>query len=218
MAYRDIRRKILNGDIAPGEKLRVEILQRATTLSSSPIREALNRLVTEKLVIADDHRGFRAAPMSVADLMDITNFRLTIEPAALAQSIASGNDEWEGRVVAAFHRMEKARDRVARSDPDFNEEWSSRHREFHMALLSAADSARLVATCQSLFDQAERYRRFSSMNRTRPRDTGSEHRRLMDAALGRQADAALELQRLHITRTTENTLAIWQERGQVAAG
>src|SRR6267378_3887121 len=88
-AFRVLRQQILNGEIPPGEKLRVEALQREHALSSSPLREALNRLVAEGSVIADDHRGFRAAPMTSADLEDITRFRLIIEPAALGQSIAN---------------------------------------------------------------------------------------------------------------------------------
>jgi GntR family transcriptional regulator, carbon starvation induced regulator len=209
-AFRVIRQQILRGEIPPGEKLRIEVLQREHTLSSSPLREALNRLVAEGLVIADDHRGFRAAPMSASDLKDITNFRLVIEPSALAQSIANGNDEWEGKVVAAFHRLEKIEQRIAQDQALFNEEWTERHKEFHMSLLSSTPSSRLFAACSSLFDQAERYRRFSAMNRTRPRDTTGEHRRLMETAIARQTDLATALLRDHMMRTAENVIAIQQ--------
>lgn len=174
-AFRILRQQILNDDIPPGGKLRVEVLQRQHALSSSPLREARNRLVAERLVIADNHRGFRAAPMSAADLNDITSLRLVREPAALDQAIANGTDEWEGRVVAAFHRLERVRERIAGGE-------TSRHKEFHMALISGAASTRLLATCSNLFDESERYRRFSALNRTQVRDTCSEHRRLMETA------------------------------------
>jgi DNA-binding GntR family transcriptional regulator len=211
-AFRLIRQQILRGEIAPGEKLRIEVLQREHALSSSPLREALNRLVAEGLVIADDHRGFRAAPMSPTDLQDITNYRLVIEPAALAQSIANGDDAWEGRIVAAFHLLERIEARIAQEHAQFNQEWTERHKDFHMALLSSAPSTRLIAACSSLFDQAERYRRFSAINRTRPRDTTSEHRRLMKTAIARQVDEATALLRDHVTRTAENVLAVERQR------
>jgi len=207
-AFRILRQQILNGDIPPGEKLRIEVLQREHALSSSPLREALNRLVAERLVIADDHRGFRAAPMSLADLNDITSFRLVVEPAALSQSIANGSDEWEARVVAAFHRLERVRERIARGEMPFNAEWTGRHKEFHMALISGAASERLLVTCSNLFDVSERYRRFSAMNRTQVRDTSSEHRRLMETALSRQAELSAALLREHITLTAQSTLAL----------
>ncbi|MDB5604678.1 MAG: hypothetical protein JWP25_1578 [Bradyrhizobium sp.] len=211
-AFRVIRQQILHGEIPPGEKLKIEVLQREHALSSSPLREALNRLVAEKLVVADDHRGFRAAFMSIADLQDITDFRLVIEPEALRQSIANGTDDWEGRTVAAFHRYQRVRERIRKDGVPLNEEWTERHKEFHMALLSAAPSSRLLSACASLFDQAERYRRFSASNRKVPRNTDAEHLRLMEAAIARKPDLAVALLREHIALTTQNVIAIQQAK------
>lgn len=205
-AFRILRQQILRGDIAPGEKLRIDVLQKEYSFSSSPLREALNRLVAEGLVTADDHRGFRAASMSPADLHDITSFRLVAEPAALAQSIAAGNDEWEGRVVSAHHQLERIEEKIAREEAHWNDEWTQRHKAFHMALVSAASSVRLIAMCSSLFDQAERYRRFSARNRLKPRNTQDEHRRLREAAVGRQAELAVALLKEHLTLTTRNVV------------
>jgi GntR family carbon starvation induced transcriptional regulator len=211
-----LRQQILNGEIPPGQKLRVEVLQRELGLSSSPLREALSRLVAEGLVVADDHRGFRAAPMSQTDLDDIINLRLIVEPAALAQSIANGDDEWEAKVVAAFHRLERVRARIARGKMPFNAEWTERHKEFHAALISSASSPRLLKICSSLFDESERYRRFTAaaLNRTLVRDTGGEHRCLMDAALAREIDSSVTLLRKHIALTAKRTLELLQVRGR----
>jgi DNA-binding GntR family transcriptional regulator len=209
-----LRQQILNGEIPPGQKLRVEVLQRELGLSSSPLREALSRLVAEGLVVADIHRGFRATPMSPADLDDIINLRLIVEPAALAQSIANGDDEWEAKVVAAFHRLERVRARIAKGEMPFNAEWTERHKEFHSALISAAPSPRLLTICSSLFDESERYRRFTAaaLNRTLVRDTGGEHRRLMDAALAREVEPSVTLLRKHISVTAKRTLELLQAR------
>jgi GntR family transcriptional regulator, carbon starvation induced regulator len=213
-ALQILRQQILNGEIPPGLKLKVEVLQRQYGLSSSPLREALSRLTAEGLVIADDHRGFRAAPLSPADLNDITNLRLIVEPAALAQSIANGDDAWEASVVAAFHRLERVRARIAKGEMPFNSEWTERHKEFHGALLSAAASARLLAMCSRLFDESERYRRFTAtaLNRTLVRDTSTEHRRLMDAALAREVEPSLIMLRKHISVTAKRTLELLQAK------
>jgi GntR family carbon starvation induced transcriptional regulator len=205
-AYRIIRQQILRGDIPPGEKLKIDVLQREHELSSSPLREALNRLVAEKLVIADDHRGFRAASISIDDLQDITNFRLVIEPSALVQSIKHGTDEWEARTVAAFHRFERVRERLKKEGSVVKEEWTERHKDFHMALLSAAPSQRLLSACSSLFDQAERYRRFSVMNRKQLRDTHAEHLKLMETSIARKAELAASLLHKHISLTTQHVI------------
>lgn len=212
-AFRTLRRRILRGELVPGEKLRMEVLQQDHSLSSSPLREALNRLVAEGLVIADDHRGFRVAEMSPEDLEDITNLRLLLEPETLGLSIAHGDDEWEGRVVSAYHQLERLEERIGKDKvTQRDDEWSERHRAYHLALLSAAPSRRMLATCTSLYDQAERYRWFSILNRTRPRNTAEEHRKLMDAVIKRRTDVARSMLREHILLTTRNVLTISRAR------
>jgi GntR family carbon starvation induced transcriptional regulator len=212
VAFRTIREKILRGEILPDEKLKIDSLEREFELSSSPLREALNRLVVERLVTADNNRGFRVASMSVEDFQDVTNFRLIIEPAALGLSIENGTDDWEGRTVAAFHRFERTRERLRREGGGLNEEWTERHKDFHMTLLSAAPSPRLLATCSMLFDQAERYRRFSAKNRKQPRQTDVEHLRLMEAAVARKGDIVVALLHDHIALTAKHVVELLGER------
>jgi GntR family carbon starvation induced transcriptional regulator len=216
-AYRLLRQKILHGDIAPGSKLKIEVLQRECALSSSPLREALNRLAGERLVFTDENRGFRAAPMSPLDLKDITTLRLVVEPAALAESIDAANDEWEARIVAAFHRLERVEARVPRAQHHFDADWTERHKNFHMALISGCSSDRMFSLCSGLFDQAERYRRFSAINRKRPRDTAREHRSLMEAALAKNAAEATDLLREHVKKTSDNVLALQSGQKDSAA-
>jgi DNA-binding GntR family transcriptional regulator len=206
-AYHLLRHKILRGEIPPEGKLKMETLQREHALSSSPLREALNRLLAEGLVQSDDHRGFRAAPMSAPDLRDITDFRLMIEPVALEESIRRGTDEWEAGIIGAFHRLERTESRLAAAERATSEEWTERHKGFHMALIARCPSSRMTATCSGLFDLSERYRRFSATHRKEPRDTTGEHRQLMDAALARDVPGARDLLRSHITRTAENVIA-----------
>lgn len=206
-AYQALRSAILVGQYRPGEKLKIDLLQKNLELSSSPLREALNRLVSEGLVAADDRRGFRAAAVSGQDLTDLTVARIVCEPGALAAAIRRGNDIWEGNIVAAHHRLEWIEKRIAGSELTRSEDWTLRHKGFHMALISGCGSDRLLGTCSNLFDQAERYRRLSVKLRRKPRKISSEHRNLMQAALDRRVDEATDLLIQHITQTTENLLA-----------
>ena len=86
-AFQALRMDVLSGQHAPESKLKVEALQNHYGFSSSPLREALNRLVQEGLVKADERRGFRVAPMSPHDLADITKMRLMLDVTALHESI-----------------------------------------------------------------------------------------------------------------------------------
>jgi len=101
----------------PGSKLKIQDLCGAPSRSAwAPWREALSRLTSEGLVISEPQRGFRAAPISVADLKDLTMVRIEVESLCLKRAIAVGTVDWESRLVAAFHRLSRTPERVA-SDP-----------------------------------------------------------------------------------------------------
>ena len=204
-AYEIIRNRILRGALGADTKLKIDVLQREHRISSSPLREALNRLVAENLVVASERRGFRTAPVTTADLLDLTAARLVVEPSALGASIVNGSDGWEADVVAAFHRLELIESRIAAGKSERDEQWTARHKEFHIALISGCGSDRLIGICAKLFDQSERYRRLSAALRRKPRDTGKEHRLIMKAALRRDRKAE-NLLRLHIEKTSEHVL------------
>ena len=93
-------------------------------------------------------------------------------------------------VVAAAHRLEKAELLLGDGATVLDDHWSQLHRDFHMSLLAACPSDRQKAVCASLFDQAERYRRFSARHRISAHSKHREHRRILDAVLKRDAEIA----------------------------
>lgn len=207
-AFRLLRGRILRCEIEPGAKLKVEALQRAHGFSSSPLREALNRLAQEGLVKSDERRGFRAAPVTAADLRDLTRMRLLLDCEALRDAMKQGDDAWEAQAIAAFHCLEKLEARITGPGPlTLNAEWSALHKQFHASLMAACTSPRLLELSSSLFDQAERYRRLSMRWRKEPRNKAAEHKRILDAVLARDEKAAVALLTEHVSRTAANVEA-----------
>jgi DNA-binding GntR family transcriptional regulator len=202
-AFQRLRRDVIGGAHAPGVKLKVDELQAAYGYSSSPLREALNRLVQEGLVKTDDRRGFRVAQISSEDLADLTHMRLLVEVPALRLAIELGDDAWEATAVAAAHRLERAEAQLGEGPLVLDDAWSQVHRAFHMSLLAGCPSKRQLALCASLFDQAERYRRFSARHRV-GRSKNREHKRLLEAVLKRDADTACALLAEHTQSTQRN--------------
>ncbi len=204
VAYRRLRSDLVMGRLAPGQPLRFDALKEQYGLGVSPLREALSRLVEDKLVTAVGQRGFRAAVISLDEAWEVTALRQKLEVEALSASIANGDEPWEAAVLAAFHRLSKAP--VPRSSDAAAEDWERRHRAFHDALISACKSPWLIKFVGMLTDQMERYRHYR-MIRTPPkvwvRDLEREHRDLMDAALARNVARATELLVSHISRTAE---------------
>jgi DNA-binding GntR family transcriptional regulator len=206
-AYARLRTDVLNGFYPAGLKLKVDDLRAAYGFSSSPLREALNRLAQEGLVRADERRGFRVASITAEDLADITRMRLLLDAQALEESIRYGDDRWEANIVATFYRLEKVEARLDDGPTLLDDEWTHLHRDFHMALLAACPSLRQRDWSASLFDQAERYRRYSARHRKNRRRKSNEHRKLMDATLKRDAKTAPTLLREHILSTQRNVEA-----------
>lgn len=216
-AFSRLRRDVLIGEFEPGAKLKIDELQSGYGFSSSPLREALNRLSQEGLVKADERRGFRVAGISRTDLADITHMRLLLDVQALRASMEQGDDAWEAVLVAAAHRLEKAELQLGDGPAVLDDEWSRLHRDFHLALLAACSSARQLAMCTSLFDQAERYRRFSARHRVIVRNKNKEHRRLLDAVLKRDVATACMLLAEHIHGTQRNVEAALKQHEAMSA-
>jgi GntR family carbon starvation induced transcriptional regulator len=209
--YLSLRGRIVRGEYTAEMRLRLDALQQNLGLSSSPLREALNRLVSEGLVEIEDGRGFRVAQVSLQRLKELTYLRILLEGDALRRSVELGDDEWEGRVVSAFHKLSRVEERMDSNDDDSNaEEWSTRHRQFHMALLSGCGFPRQLELCGMLFDQAERYRRLARQSR-QPRKKNAEHKALEEAALSRNSAKSVELLTAHIQKTADRVSAFLQK-------
>lgn len=164
----------------------------------------MNRLAQEGIVVASDNKGFRVAPISVEDFDEISRVRGLLESEALSDSMEYGDDAWEGDVLAAFHRLNVVEKRLASGPVALDDEWAERHKAFHFALFSGCRSPLILSMIDSLFDRAERYRRYSALHRQTERHKGAEHQTVMKAALSRDKEKALKLLRQHINRTRDS--------------
>lgn len=206
-AFVALRAAIVRCDFSPGERLRVEELGVRFGVSSSPLREALSRLVSLGLVDVFENRGFRVAPITVQGMADLTRVRLLVEGEALRDAIGHGDDAWEAGLVAAAHALSLVEQRLGDVAPALDDTWTARHRQYHMAIYAGSTSPLLRALVEQLFDQAERYRRFSARHRVLPRRKNAEHQRLLDAVLARDTARAGELLVRHVSSTERSVTA-----------
>lgn len=200
-AYQRLRKDIISGALAPGSKLRIEHLRAGYEIGSSTLREALTLLVADALVISEGQRGFKVAPISLDDLKDVTRMRKMMETLALRESIERGDDQWEGGIVAAFHRLSRVEERLTAEPEQVADSWEDRNSEFHRALIAACTSRWTLHFREILYYQSERYRRFSLVAQTGRRDVHAEHKAIMDATLARKADLACQLTEDHMDKT-----------------
>ena len=105
--YRRLRSDIIFGRLAPSQKLKLEALKDAYGISVSTLRELLNRLTSEGLIVAESARGFEVAPVSAENFKELANLRLLLECHALQRSFAAGR---HGLGRARCCRASQARD------------------------------------------------------------------------------------------------------------
>jgi DNA-binding GntR family transcriptional regulator len=201
--YDRLQTDILTGKLQPGLKLRLKDLIELYETGNSPLREALNRLSANGMVVREENRGFRVPPASADELMELTRTRCWLEEIALRESIAKGDSAWEERIVLAFHWLARSARDKKESSMASSPEWEKHHREFHLALISACDSSILMRFCAELHQRSFRYRNLAEVVEYRDRHEIEEHEELQKAVLKRDADKAVELLKRHYTVTSE---------------
>lgn len=202
--YRRLRGDIISGRLAPAEKLKLGRLKEDYGISISTLRELLNRLTSEGLIISESARGFEVAPVSAENFKELANLRLLLEGHALQRSFTLGDMDWEGRVVAAHHKLAAMEKRTLAGDTRGLEVLKRYDTEFHQALLSACGSRVILDSHAAAFDKYMRYLMIAVIFRDR---ASQEHQQLLECALKRDAKGAQEILTTHILDCVAYTLS-----------
>ncbi|WP_424926946.1 GntR family transcriptional regulator [Amaricoccus tamworthensis] len=210
--YHAIKTDIIRGTLSPGHKLRIDQIAARYQVGTNPVREALNRLSSERMVDREDLRGFFVPPISREHFRELVKTRCWLEGKALEESIRNRTVEWEENVILANHRLKRtslvfADDLPEGSNPPDNSEWEDLHRAFHVTLISNCGSASLLRFCDELMTQIERYRFISMSNSYPRRQSGNEHQGIVDATLDGDIDLAVK----RLTDQYKLTLAIFEK-------
>jgi DNA-binding GntR family transcriptional regulator len=206
-AYRRIRRDLLFGRLAPAQKLKLDGLKENYGVSISTLRELLNRLTSEGLIVAEGARGFEVAPISPENLKEVANLRQLLECHAMALSFAAGDMEWEGQVVAAHHKLAMIESRMLAGDRSTPDLWKRYDWEFHHMLISACGSKAHLEAHSAAYDKYLRYQMIAVV--FRGEIAAREHRQLLECALKRDTKSAQGVLVKHIQDCVSYTLASW---------
>lgn len=202
----DLRGAILRAELAPGVKINLDQLRKRFDTSISPLREALARLTADGLVLFEDQRGFRVAPVSRAELDDVLAMRLDLEVAALRDSVRHGAMDWESDIIRALHRLGRT---SATDDPA---QWQGSHDGFHRALIAGTPRILLLRTCVGLIDLSRRYRSLTGLAGDGAVGMHS-HDAIAMAAVRRDAEEAAHCLTAHLEEERKALLqgsAAWQ--------
>jgi DNA-binding GntR family transcriptional regulator len=189
-----LRDDILNGSIAPGQRLRQEDIAERLGGSRLPVREALRILAAEGLVQIEPNKGARVPLLDPDEVVTLYRMRERLEPLALTESMANLGSAEMAEISKIQHRIEQG---VEVSD------FLILDREFHMASYTGCSDEHLMLSVVRMWNATQHYRRafMSLAGQGRTQIVNAEHRLLIEAINRRDTEDA-ELYLLgHIRRT-----------------
>lgn len=193
-----LRDRILSGAIPPGSPLRQELLAEELGVSRIPVREAIRQLSAEGLVDAIPHRGAFVSMLSRAEVEELFDIRLRLEPWLIHEAATQISEE----------ELALAEQCVARMDTAGPEQWGQLNWQLHEGLYRAAQRPAALAIVRGLHEKSERYFRFQVVNAPIRQQAHQEHMALISLCRGRQADQAQAVLERHIGDAAEQILAI----------
>lgn len=183
-AHQVLRARVLSGELRPGAEFSESELADQLSMSKTPVREALGRLVAEGLIEAFPRRGYRVTPVTVKDINDLFAIRAMTE--GTAASMAALN-----LTPADLDRLETLAE--ARYDPSQGESVQSfvkANRDFHIAIAEGANNPRLLAMVAAFLDECTRLFYLGALSRDVNPETSNDHRRIVGVLRLRDPDQA----------------------------
>jgi DNA-binding GntR family transcriptional regulator len=189
VAYRQIRREIVEGSLTPGEAIDQEALALRLGLSTTPVREALSRLESEELIINRPHRKTVVAPLSFTLLEETYAVRLALDPLAAAFAASQANEEERARIKELSENEPEGDDPVAHLH---------HNRLLHRAVYAACGNKVLIQILDVLWDRSDRYRLATLKDYSTIGVAKDEHAAIVAAVLEGDGRRAADLMSEHV--------------------
>jgi DNA-binding GntR family transcriptional regulator len=194
--YQALRRGLITGDLAPGERLRSDALAAELRVSRTPVREALRKLEAEGLVQRSGS-SLLVRALSEQELTKVFYVREALEgmAARLAAENATPSE------IAEIHELLEDMDAVwKRGDIGALRRLTG---DFHRLVCRASHNTRLLQSLNALLDQARQIQTSTLYKEGRPAEALDEHRNLLAAIEARDGARAETAARAHRRKTLE---------------
>ena len=183
-----LRAEIVSGALPPEQALRQEELAERFGVSRMPVREAIKALAGLGLVVLENNRRAKVAPMNRTDFLEIYDMRIAVEPLAMVSAIPHLTNL---QIDAAA----EVQGQIENTPP---EEFGPLNTRFHMTLYTPCARPRLLALIDTLYAAADRYMFMCDADAALHAKSNAEHHELLAACRARDSDAATACLRRHI--------------------
>ena len=203
---KELREKILAGEIKGGAPLRQETLAEEFHVSLIPIREALFTLEAEGLVIIAPHKGAVVAPISTDEIDEIFTLRELLECDILSRAIPYFDEQYARKAEGVLQEFKL----LLKPKADL-ESWGALNWEFHSALYRPAKRERTFKTIEGLHTHCDRYLRLQIHLLVDARSRAhAEHCELLELCRKKNRVAAKKLLREHLSVTRKELIETLQ--------
>jgi len=190
--YRVIKARAIAFTIKPGERLNEVALARELSVSRTPLREALNRLVAEEFLRWLPRRGYVVRELDSKEIFDLYEFRTALEVSAAKMACERATDE----EIEELSRFVESRSKNA--DESDTLRVVSLDEEFHERLVALSGNHEMVRVLRNV-NARIRFVRWIDMEKGRRAITQGEHAGVLDALKRRNADVVALCLHDHIT-------------------
>ncbi|MFK7603008.1 GntR family transcriptional regulator [Deinococcus sp. SM5_A1] len=188
--YEHLRRAVLDGEIAPGERIGEVELGERLGVSRTPIREAIMRLTQDGLLMGSANKGVRVRTVTAQEARDTYAVREELDGLGAALAAAAHTAADAAALRAALGEINAARDGDYRQQTRLD-------LGFHRAITGAAHNAALGDLARNLEQRVALIKHQTRTYNAHP-DTAAQHAAILKAVLDRDAAAAREAARLHV--------------------
>ena len=191
-AYTALRRSVLNGDFAPGQRLVEEELAATLGVTRQSLRAALLDLTTEGLVERIPNRGARVRVVSTEEAVQITECRMALEALCAVKAALNVTDEEAAQLRELGDNLKRA---VSEGNPF---KYSELNRELHRRVGVISRQTVAVALLDKLHGQLVRHQFQLALRPGRPEVSVSEHLAILNAIADRKPAEANLAVRAHL--------------------
>lgn len=199
-AYSIIRTKILRGEYELGGRIREDVLAQEITISRTPIREAINRLVADGIIIKKSQQGLYLIDPNPEQIKDNIDIRISLEKLSVERCIERSTDE---NIEAIFNSLKAFEKALKQKDYNVCNELDG---EFHYLIAQMSKNSRLMSLLNDLSDFFQLVRKEEKKTHPEKKNnrTLKEHRRIAEAIKNRDISGAKEAVEINIQTMSNN--------------
>lgn len=203
-AYQALKTAILSGELAPGQRLVEVQLAKQLQVSRTPIREAMQLLEHENLIVNDANDTLRVATISVTDAAQLYDCRIALEQLSVMEACQNATVSQ----LKELEKMVEQAEKLVKSKPTQLTSFRLLDLDyrFHQLIAKSSGNPWLVSLLDRVFDKMQLLRMQTTKNNPDVLEIRTEHRQIYEPVRDRNPQAAVKAVKEHLTASKERVI------------